>query len=224
MYRTLLFDLDHTILDSDASENAAYDGTMRAVGVPDPAIHRTTYDRINKALWRRVELGELSPDDVRVRRFEELVAATGMDADPEEMADRFVAGLGANGEAYPGAIDVLDAVARRATLALVTNGIGEVQRARISRLDLEHRFAAIVISGEVGVAKPDAAIFDLVFAQLGEPERDSALMIGDSLTSDIAGGAGYGIATCWYNRNGSTSDDVRPTHEIDNLSRLLDLV
>jgi 2-haloacid dehalogenase len=82
---------------------------------------------------------------------------------------------------------------------LVTNGLGEVQRARIERLDLEPLFDAIVISGEVGTAKPGTKIFDIAFDALGWPARESALMIGDSLSSDIAGGANYGIATCWYN-------------------------
>jgi HAD superfamily hydrolase (TIGR01509 family) len=87
---------------------------------------------------------------------------------------------------------------RHATLALVSNGIGAVARAKVARLELDRYFAAIVISGEVGTAKPDAGIFDIVFDQLGNPDKATALMIGDSLTSDIAGGINYGIDTCWY--------------------------
>ena len=114
VYTTLLFDLDHTLLDSDASEDAAFDLTMRAVGAEDPSQYRAAYDRINRALWASVEAGKMIPDEVRFARFEGLVAETGLEADPEEMAELFVGRpLGSNGELYPGAIDVLDRLGRR---------------------------------------------------------------------------------------------------------------
>ncbi len=110
-----------------------------------------------------------------------------------------------------------------ATLALVTNGIGEVQRARIARTGIGPFFDAIVISGEVGTSKPGAAIFDLTFAELGNPERETTLMIGDNLSSDIVGGIDYGIDTCWY-APADTTTDLAVTHRIDNLLALPSIV
>jgi YjjG family noncanonical pyrimidine nucleotidase len=192
--------------------------------VEDPARHRSDYDRINRAMWAAVEEGTLTPNHVRTARFEELLATTGLDVDPVALADEFVAGLGRFGELYPGVREVLDALAARASLAVVTNGLSEVQRTRIERLDLGQYFDAVVISAEVGVAKPDPGIFDLAFAALRGPAKEATLMVGDSLTSDVRGGAGYGIATCWYNPHGRAAGQAGPIdHEISRLDELLDL-
>jgi YjjG family noncanonical pyrimidine nucleotidase len=224
-YTTVLFDLDHTLLDSDTSETLAFEAALRTAGLDEPHRHRADYDRINRALWAAVEEGAVTPDHVRTARFEQLVAETRLDTDPLALADAFVDGLGRFGELYPGVPAVLDALSRRASLALVTNGLSEVQRARVERLALSRYFDAVVISAEVGSAKPAPGIFDIAFEQLGHPPRSSTLMVGDSLTSDIRGGAAYGIATCWYNpHRRQPGPDDRIDHEIHHLDELPDLV
>ena len=220
-YATILLDLDHTLLDSDASETTAFQVTLATFGAQDPASYRSTYDRINRALWERVERGEIDPQHVKTARFKQLAQETGMAADPGDMAVVFARALGAHGELYPGARSALEQLAQSATLALVTNGLSEVQRSRINRLDLERYFDAVVISAEVGTSKPGTEIFDIAFEALGFPGRQSALMVGDSLTSDIQGGANYGIATCWYNPHSKLpGPDDRITHEISHLDQL----
>jgi len=223
-YTTLLFDLDHTLIDGDASEAAAFDYTLRRAGADDPDDYLAPYVKINTALWTAVEAGEITPNDVRSERFAQLIAATDLEANPQAMGDDFVFGMGANGELYPGTIETLDSLAQVATLALVTNGIGEVQRARLARLDLDKYFDAIVISGEVGVAKPGPEIYDLTFAKLGQPDKATTLMIGDSLSSDMAGGISYGIATCWYAAHSSADTPTNVDHRITTLEELLPIV
>lgn len=219
-YPTLLFDLDHTLLDSDESERLAYAHTMEAAGVPDADSHFDRYVGINREMWAAVERGELQPGEVRFRRFDRFASELGLEADPHDLADRFVDGLGRFGELYDGVLDVLDGLAATATLAIVTNGLSEVQRTRIERLGLGRFFDAVIISSEVGVTKPRREIFDLAFAGLGDPDRAGALMIGDSLTSDMAGGRGSGIDTCWYNRHRAPRPDDDITHEITDLRDL----
>jgi len=224
-YTTVLFDLDHTLMDSDASEDLAFAHVMELAGVSEHEVHRPLYNDINRALWAAVERQEVTPDHVRLARFEQLVAAAGLTADPAAIADAFVIGLATYGELYPGVRSVLDQLAGRARLALVTNGLSEVQRTRIERLDLAHYFDAVVISAEVGASKPAPAIFDIAFGQLDWPAKATVLMVGDSLTSDIKGGADYGIATCWYNSSGRVaSADDRVDHEISTLEQLVDVV
>ncbi|MCP3973989.1 MAG: noncanonical pyrimidine nucleotidase, YjjG family [bacterium] len=223
-YSTLLFDLDHTLLDSVESERLAFEAALAAAGIARPFDYFSVYSRINRALWAAVERQEIVPDDVRVTRFEQLVDQTDLDADPVALADELVAGLGAYGQLYPGSRDVLDSLKGTVALAMVTNGIGEVQRARIERLDLEGYFGAIAISGELGTSKPGTDIFDFVFEALGFPSKGGTLMIGDSLASDIQGGNNFGIATCWYNPDGQPAGSgVRFTHEIGSLREVLDL-
>ena len=226
-YATLLLDLDHTLFDSDASEALAFAQALAAVGIDEPARYFPTYDAINRRLWAAVERGELPTAAIKVVRWERLVATAALDADPQVLADAFLIGMGQHGELYPGAREVLAALAARADLALglVTNGLSEVQRARIARLELDAYFDAIVVSSEVGVAKPAPAIFDVAFAQLADPPRASAVMVGDSLTSDLRGGRAAGIATCWFNPHGKpAADRALIDHEIAALTELLALV
>lgn len=224
-YTTLLFDFDHTLLDSDESERLAYAHTMATIELADPDAHFDRYVTINRAMWAAVEAGDMQPGEVRHRRFEQFTAEVGIDADPHAMADAFVWGLANFGDLYDGARGALESLAAHARLAMVTNGLSDVQRTRIERLDLGGYFHTVVISSEVGVTKPRREIFDLAFDDLGRPDRATALMIGDSLTSDIAGGCDYGIDTCWYNRHGRARPaEAAVTHEVGDLASIEPIV
>jgi len=222
-YTPVLFDLDHTLLDTDTSLELAFVDAMQVAGFA-AEDHVDTFSTINSALWKLVEAQELSPDQVHVKRFEQLNRQRDLRADPQQMADAFAHGMGANGDLYPGARPVLEALARITPLAMVTNGLSHIQRARIERLELAQYFTAITISAEVGVAKPDPAIFDHTFAELGQLDRAGALMVGDSLSSDIAGGINGGLATCWYNPGRSPSGESPASHEINDLDQLIKIV
>ena len=106
-------------------------------------------------------------------------------------------------------------------MTLVTNGLKEIQRARLVKSDLEKHFHHVVISDEIGVAKPHAGFFDHVFEKINFPEKDKVMIIGDSLSSDIRGGNDYGIDTCWLNMNEKVApEDNVPTFTIKKLEEL----
>ena len=220
-FSVVLFDLDHTLLDSAESERMAYEYALGAAAIPNPWSHFKTYAEINRALWGEVEAGVRHPDDVRVPRFARLVEQRGLDADAEELAADFVHGLSSFGQLYPGARPLLDRLSAQYQLGLVTNGIGMVQRGRIARLELDSYFTAISISGELGMAKPAPEIFDHTLDRLGNPERGRVMMVGDSLSSDIAGGRAAGVATCWFNPSGHPNPrDIEPDHEVTALQEV----
>lgn len=224
-YSTFLLDLDHTLFDSDTSELAAFSQAMGLAGVTAFDGHADAFRRINLELWAAVERGELTPQQVKTLRFERLVAEAALEADHDAMAHAYVTGLADSGELYPDALDVLGALSGHARLALVTNGLSEVQRARIERTGILELFDAVVISAEVGTAKPAKEIFDIAFRMLGGPAKESAVMVGDNLASDIMGGTNYGIATCWYNphrRPAGPGDRI--SHQIAALSELAGLL
>lgn len=224
-YTTFLLDLDHTLFDTDASEFAAFEQTMLSAGLTGPEQYREAFQNINLELWAAVERGEMNPQQIRTMRFERFVAEFEFDVDPLQMADDYVVGLGAYGDLYDGAREVLEQLCESVSLAMVTNGLGEVQRTRIARLGLDEYFDAVAISAEIGAAKPDARIFDIVFDSLESSSPDSAVMVGDNLSADILGGANYGIATCWYNPNGRSADPSHSIdHEIADLQELVSLV
>lgn len=222
-YPVVLIDLDHTLLDSNASESLSYDATLRGVGVDDPARHLEVFLEINGRMWAMVERGEMAAGDVRLARFTEFVERTDVDADPQALADAYALGLATSGDLFDGAIEMLEAISEIARLALVTNGVSDIQRTRIDRLGLDRFFDLAVVSSEIGVSKPGAGFFDVVFEQLGIEAGPGVLMVGDSLTSDMRGGIDYGLATCWYNPNGATTE-LAVTHEIAHLAELPPIV
>jgi YjjG family noncanonical pyrimidine nucleotidase len=215
----VLIDLDHTLLDSDASESESFDSTLRGAGVEDPSLHLDVFLEINGRMWAMVERGEMAAGDVRLARFTEFVERTGIGTDPQALADAYALGLATRGDLFPGALETLEAVGGMSRLALVTNGVSDIQRTRIDRLGLEDFFDAIVVSSEIGASKPGAAFFDVVFDLLCTAPDQDVLMVGDSLTSDMRGGIDYGLATCWFNRNGS-STDLPVTYQISRLEEL----
>lgn len=223
-YTAVLFDFDNTLFDSATSQARAFEATMHEAGIVDIESHLETYNRINDEMWAAVEAGTITLNDLRVTRWERLVAAHGLDADPAALSQRYLAGLGEEGDLYPTSISVLNELVEHVPLALVTNGFGPVQRMRIARLGLERYFEAIIISGEVGVSKPAVKIMELTFRQLGERAGTDALIVGDSLTSDIQGGINYGIDTCWYNPGALSSNGQRITHEIRSLGEVIPIV
>jgi YjjG family noncanonical pyrimidine nucleotidase len=223
-YTTLLFDLDHTLFDFDTSEAEAFTAALAGAGIEVTDGYHERFVTINKALWRRVEAGELSPNDVRVVRFERLFNEVGVGADARQVADDYLVGLGAYGNLYPGARNLLDELSNVASLALVSNGIGQVVRDKVARLDLDRYFDAIVISGEIGIAKPHREFFDVAFGRLGHPDKATTLMIGDSLASDIQGGNDYGIDTCWYTPDTEADPTPAPTHRVGSLTEIPTLV
>lgn len=224
-YSTFLLDLDHTLFDTDASEAAAFDEMLAVAGVNDRASYFDSYNEINLELWASVERGEITPQFLRTQRFERLIAHCELDARATDLAEAFEAGLGAHGDLYDGAREVVEQLSERVATVMITNGLSEVQRARIKRLGLDQYFDSVVISAEVDAAKPGTRIFDIAFDSISCPEKRTAVIVGDNLSSDIRGGTNYGIATCWYNPSGhAASKSDRVSHEIRELTELLDLV
>jgi putative hydrolase of the HAD superfamily len=124
-------------------------------------------------------------------------------------------------------VEGLFADARQAgvPLALITNGASDTQRDKLNVLGIEPRFAAVVVSAEVGMAKPDPAIFDFALAELGVG-RDNAWHVGDSLKADVAGAKAAGLGAVWLNRTGAIRGESQPEPdlEVSSLSGLLAMI
>ncbi len=101
---------------------------------------------------------------------------------------------------YPDTRSTLEILARDHRLAMLTNGAPAIQQCKIDGSGLRDFFDPIVISGEVGIGKPDPRIFEITLEHLGAAP-DHAVMIGNSLHSDIGGANAAGIKAIWFNRD-----------------------
>lgn len=224
-YRWLLFDADGTLFDYDTAEAAALTATWEGVGRVAPEGLVATYRRINAALWKTYETGSIGQQELQVERFVRLVSEVGESVDPTRLSGDYLGQLARQTFLLDGARELLEWARDRFQLALITNGIPEVQRPRLRLSGFDRLFPVVVISGEEGVAKPAPEIFDIALRRMGGPERAEILLIGDSLSSDIRGGVDYGIDTCWLNRGGlETAGDPQPRYEIRRLAELRDIV
>ncbi len=221
----LLFDFDHMLFDTDSSEALAFANALANVGIDAPERYLPQYQDINQGLWRQVEAGRISPNEVKTLRFEKLKSELGFNYNSAAVAETYATGLVECGELFPGANRLLEDLRVNFSLGMITNGIGSVQRGRMERLGIAKFFDSVVISGEVGVAKPRPEIFAIALAQLGDPPRSECLMIGDSLPSDMQGGENAGIPTAWFNPNRVMNPTpLRPTFEFSSFDGLVDVL
>ncbi|HET91642.1 MAG TPA: noncanonical pyrimidine nucleotidase, YjjG family [Chloroflexi bacterium] len=220
-YQWLLLDADGTVLDYDSAEAAALEKAFTQAGHPYRPAYRQVYRQINGEMWQLYERGELSPDEVKVRRFQHLFAEIDVVIDPHVFSRIYLAHLAEEAEFIPGARALLETLHGQIGMVIITNGLGDVQRRRFSKSGVEKYVMDVVISDEVGASKPDSRIFDVAFERMGNPRREEVLIVGDSLTSDIGGGSAYGIDTCWYNPVGRERPaDAAICYEIKALSEL----
>jgi 2-haloacid dehalogenase len=225
IYTWLLFDADGTLFDYDKAEASALRSTFIQVTGSFDERYATEYRRINHQMWIDFEQGKITADLLHLKRFELLLAAFELEADAGQFGARYLANLAASSQLIPGAEQLVKELAGRYRLMIITNGLSDVQRPRLARSAINGCFENIVISQEVGSAKPDSHIFDVAFQRMGQPAKHEVLIIGDSLTSDMRGGYRYGIDTCWYNPGGKAPDPASPvSYEITDLRQLLDIL
>ena len=145
--------------------------------------------------------------------------------DAERFSAAYLPNLATQSALTEGALEVVQTLHSRYRLAIITNGLRDVQRPRLAQSAICEYVADMVISEEVGAVKPERAIFEAAFQRMGQPDKDEVLLIGDSLTSDMAGGSAYGIDTCWFNPEGKARHDgLVITYEIRGLVELLEIL
>ena len=221
MIEFLLLDLDDTILDFHKAERIAIAKTFRDFGV-DPTeevLHR--YHLINKSCWERLETGEWTREQVLVNRFDMLFAEVGVEADATACARAYEKNLSIGHYFLPGAQEAVDALSKKYRLFLVSNGTASVQKGRLTSANLYPYFEKVFVSQELGHNKPSIEYFEKAFAQIPDFDPKKAIIVGDSLTSDILGGIHAGIYTCWVNPNHLPKrEDIPADYEIEGIYQL----
>lgn len=224
-YRYLFFDLDNTILDFEKCEISALKRTFDNANIRFDDDILKDYLIINNDLWKKHDLGILQQREVLVGRFDILFHKMGVSVSPQVVSDKYQECLSETAFFEEEALDVILALYQSFELFIVSNGNTNTQRSRIERARLNKFFKGIFISEEIGFHKPQREFFEKCFLNIKEFSRGNALIIGDSLSSDILGGINADIHTCWYNPKAKEKNfDVNPDYEITRMSKILEIV
>lgn len=223
-YKYILFDADNTLYDFDRAEYDALGATMSAFGITIDEKDHAVYHEINDNLWKMLEKGQTTRDELKIRRFrafsDYLKHSPSVSA--EEMAKEYMGNLAKQCQLIPDAEKLCHDLHGNYRLSLITNGLTFVQRSRIALSPISKYFDDVFISEEMGVAKPDVNFFIKVRDAIGDTDLSTYLVIGDSLSSDIQGAVNFGCDSIWISRHGNS--DPRPTYTVTELSEIYKII
>ena len=220
-YDLLLCDADNTIFDFEKAEEFAFYDACAVAGMQATPQLLHTYSVINQSLWELLEKGGITQSVLRVRRFELFLEKVGLDFDAPTMATAFTDSLGRQGVPLEGAFEAVERWSKLVPVIIVTNGISKVQHGRMDNCPIAPFLSGLVISEEVGAAKPDPKMLEIGMEMAKVTDKRRVLMLGDSLSSDISAAANAQVDACWYNPKGMENKKGLPVaYEITSLDEV----
>ena len=228
-FKHIFFDLDHTIWDFDKNaEETLYElyhtYSLAQLGLNSPDLFIETYTRNNHLLWAEYHLGKITKEYLRSNRFKRTFVELGVSGDviPQSFEEDYVRICPTKTNLFPRAHETLSYLYEKYDLHLISNGFKEATERKVAGTGLGVYFKNVVISENVGVNKPDKAIFEFALTNAGAVKTES-LMVGDSLEADIAGALNFGMEAVYFNPlNRPKPDFVQ--RQIIKLDELMDLL
>ena len=214
MHHNFLFDLDQTLLDFHASEYKALRIVLTQNGLSFSEGIYQAFKAYNKSLWLELEKGTITRTELFTKRFQDVFRRCVGDSsglDPLEINDAFIRTMSVNGVLMHGALDFVKRVKNEipyARIYIASNGATVNAKGRIASTGLERYTDGIFISEDMGVTKPAAEFFDICLERIGEP-RESCIMIGDSLSSDMLGAKNASLDSVWFMPSGDTEKAMK---------------
>lgn len=222
-YDIILTDIDNTLLDFSADAKHALELTLTKRGLPFDDTEWKIYHDINDALWKAFDEGKIEKSQIYPERFRRYLEVRGIDGDYRECNVAYMNHLAQGNHQYPDSRKLLEALrAMGCEIYGATNGETTVQTTRMNTSGLRSLFDGMYISEQMGSQKPAKEYFDMIFAEIGEEKRKRAIMLGDSLSSDMQGGRNAGIATCFF--GSPEKADGRCDYVITELMQFVEIV
>lgn len=198
-YKILLFDADNTLFDFDAAAKLAFFDMACKYGFAATDENYAIYEKINLDCWHEIERGG-DKQSLLLKRFATFFDAIGINGDVPAINQDYLTALSQKGILYDDTKKLLSTLkAHNKRLFLITNGVESVQKGRLEKSDISLYFENIFISEKIGISKPHKLFFDFVERQIPDFNKQETLVIGDSLTGDIAGANNAGLHCVWFN-------------------------
>ena len=222
MVKAILLDVDNTLLDFNKCACAAMLDAARdfAVALPEDAF--SVFRRINDGLWRQIEEQTLTTEELYRIRWTLIFRELGIDFDGPTFEARFYHYLTTAAEKVDGADELMEHLRGRYILCIASNAPYQQQVQRMEKAGYLPHLRHLFVSEKISAAKPSPRFFEACLAALAPLQPEEVLMIGDSLTADIAGAKACGIQTCWY-RHGSDKDGSIADHCVADLREICEI-
>lgn len=224
--RAVLFDLDHTLFDTEKTERLALASVARLVGVPIGARTLEIYREANTHVWGEYRTGRITSKELRVLRFHLWLEKLGKDPSPaREIAPLYLDHFSSRGDLISGAKGAVKAISRQGLhLGVVTNGIDRVQRRRLRASELMDHFKVVVTSERAGVTKPDPRIIEIALKRL-RVRPDEAVYVGDDPHVDGLAANRASVPFVWFNPQTRPSvPDIAIHYQVTKLAQLANLL
>ena len=219
MIEYVFLDLDDTILDFKKAEYVAIGKTMSDHGIEPTEEVRHRYHVINKWHWEQLELGKMIRQQVLEGRFAMFFGELGVQVDAAQVALDYAQNLSSGHYFLSGAEEAVESLSRKYKLYIASNGTASVQHSRMTSANLYRFFEKVFISQEIGHNKPSKEFFGACFNQIPGFDISKAVMVGDSLSSDIKGGINAGMKTVWVNPS-HAEGQIKADFEIESIAQL----
>lgn len=225
-YQQLIFDVDDTLIDFEKTEKYVLQHLFADEHWPLTPQTERDYHEYNQSLWRKLEKQEITLHELMNLRFAHFARREwGIMIDNREANYLFHYYWGQTHTLMPDVREMLTTAKRLGyQLAILSNGNQAEQVKRLTAAGILNYFDPVVTSQLAGEQKPATAAFDYFF-KLAKFTPQTSLMIGDGLTSDIAGAQNYGLDSVWYNyrqRRGQTG--IKSTYTVTNYAQLTHLL
>lgn len=224
-YNWILFDADNTLFDFTGASEQAFKALVQDLNLEGDDLYKH-YEKCNHQCWKELEDGIIDQVELRGKRFAMFFDVLGLNLDALAANEYYLQQLVVNSQLITGARALVSDLAEaKYKMGIITNGLKEVQRPRLRKVEMYDQFDVIVVSDEIGYSKPDTRFFDHAFNDIGVVDKSNVVVVGDSLNSDIQGGNNYGLDTIWYNPEKKSNDTLHQPnviiHELQDLKNFI---
>ena len=222
MVKAVFLDVDNTLLDFDRCGAAAMRQGFKELGLPfEERMYFDTFTNINEPLWKKIERGELTKEGLFAIRWNLVFDALGIKGDGVAFEKRFHDLLLTAAVPVDGAAELAAYLHGKYTVCAASNALYRQQINRLTLAGIAPHIDHYFISERIGADKPSRAFFDAALASLPGIRAEECVMIGDSLTADIAGGVNAGMQTIWFNRkNDPVPKGCKADHIVTSLAEI----
>ena len=232
MHRNFLFDLDQTLLNFHASEYKALGIVLHENGLEFNDDIYKAFMAYNKSLWLELEKKTITRTELFTKRFNYVLELAGGDVsklDALKINSDFINTMAVNGVLMDGALEFvkrLKAEINDCRIYIITNGATVNAKGRIESTGLNQFIDGLFVSEDMGVSKPAPEYFDIVLKKIDEP-KETCIVIGDSLSSDMLGAKNAGLSSVWFMPTGDIEQALKEydiNFTVQNFDELLSVL